>query len=47
MGISKLQFVEFLLCPMGYTVALKLWDTGLMPSPAQWVKGSYIAAAVV
>ena len=31
---------------MGLAASLEHWDTGSIPSPAQWVKGSGTATAV-
>lgn len=44
LSYRKKIFYEFPLWQKGIEVH---WDTGLTPGPAEWVKGSTIAAACV
>ena len=47
-GISRVSWLRVSHCGSnGSAASLEHWDAGLIPSPAQWVKGSSIAAAVV
>ena len=44
--IKKLNVQSFCCVEMGSAASLECWDTGLIPSLAQWVKGFSVAAAV-
>ena len=45
---KKIAWLEFLLlccCAMGSVASLQHQETGLIPSPALWIKGSSFATA--